>query len=354
MELNIKQVPSSHLKEKKLENLRFGELFTDRMFLMDFEPKKNWHNARIEEFHDFSLSPATMVFHYAQEIFEGMKAFDYKGGKVAMFRPMENLERINTSAERLCMPQIDKEFVFKALKELVSLERGWVPTQAGTSLYIRPTMIGTDPVIKVKASEKYLFYIILSPVGPYFSSGAKTSKIMVEDHYVRASKGGMGYAKTGGNYAASIKAGMEASKKGYDQVLWLDAEERKYVEEVGSMNIFFVIRDTLVTPELDGSILPGITRKSVLQLAKYLKLKVEERKVGIDEVIDGLQSKDVSEVFGTGTACVVNPVGALGYKGKEFKIGDGNSGKYSSMLYNHLTGIQYGEKEDVFGWMSVL
>jgi len=354
MELVIKDIPTGSLKPKHLENLKFGELFTDRMFLVEYNPKKGWHSPRIEEFHNFSLSPATMVFHYAQEVFEGMKAFHYKGNKIAMFRPMENIERINTSANRLCMPAVDKDFVFRALCELVKLERDWVPAQKDTSLYIRPTMIGMDPVIKVRASDEYLFYIILSPVGSYFSGSKKTSRIMVEDNYVRASKGGMGFAKTGGNYAASIKAGMEAAKKGYDQVLWLDAEERCYVEEVGSMNIFFVIKDALVTPELDGSILPGITRKSVIELAKYLGLKVEERKLSISEVVEGLASGDVSEVFGTGTACVINPVELLGYKGKGLKIGDGNPGKYSTLLYDHLTGIQYGEKEDVFNWMVVL
>lgn len=352
MELAIKSV--TNLKQKELENLRFGEKFTDRMFVMEYSPAKGWHGARIEQFQNFSFSPATMVFHYAQEIFEGMKVFAYKGGKVAMFRAMENLERLNTSADRLCMPQVDKKFIFDALCKLVDLERDWVPKKKDTSLYIRPTMIGTDPIIKVRASDNYLFYIILSPVGPYFGSGVKMSKIMVEDTYVRASKGGMGFAKTGGNYAASIKAGMEAAKKGFDQVLWLDAVERKYIEEVGSMNIFFVINDTLVTPELTGSILPGITRKSVIQLAKHLGMKVEERSLTINEVIEGLQNGKVTEVFGTGTACVISPVGTLGYKGKTYTVGSGNVGKYSKTLYDHLTGIQYGEKEDTFGWMTVI
>ncbi|MBI2975105.1 MAG: branched-chain amino acid aminotransferase, partial [Deltaproteobacteria bacterium] len=322
--------------------------------VMEYSPKNGWHNAKIEAFHNFSFSPATMVFHYGQEIFEGMKAFAYKDGKVAMFRPMENLIRLNSSAERLCMPKIDADFVFKALCELVKLERGWVPAKKETSLYIRPAMIGTDPIIKVRSSDNFLFYMILSPVGPYFSSGSKLSKIQVEDNYVRASKGGMGFAKTGGNYAASIKAGMEAAKKGYDQVLWLDAEERKFAEEVGSMNIFFVIKDTLVTPALNGTILPGVTRKSVIELAKHLKIKVEERKVAITEVIEGLQNGSVSEVFGTGTACVVSPVGTLGYKGSNFAVGNGEIGKYSSILYDDLTGIQYGQKDDLFSWMTVL
>lgn len=355
MELTIKDVPSGSLKQKNFENLKFGESFTDRMFTMEYSSSKGWHSARIEPLHSFSFSPATMVFHYAQEIFEGMKVFNYKDGRIAMFRPMENLERMNMSADRLCMPKIDKEFVFNSLCELLKLERGWVPDKKDTSLYIRPAMIGIDPIIKVRASDNYIFFIILSPVGPYFSSGSKISKIMVEDYYVRASRGGMGFAKTGGNYAASLKAGMEAAKKGFDQVLWLDAETRRDVEEVGSMNIFFVIDNALVTPELDGSILPGITRKSVIKLARHLNIKVTEREVPIKEIIEGLQTGRVSEVFGTGTACVVNPVGSLGYKGKEFKIGDGKKpGKYASLLYDNLTGIHYGTKEDMFNWMTVL
>lgn len=354
MNLVIQDLPSGTLKQKNFENLKFGERFTDRMFAMEYSPREGWHSARIEAFHNFSFSPATMVFHYAQAIFEGMKVFKYKNDKVAMFRPMENLERMNISADRLCMPQIDRDFVFKTLCELIKLERDWVPSKAGTSLYIRPTMIGLDPIIKVKSSENFLFFVILSPVGPYFSSGATTSKIMVEENYVRAAKGGMGFAKTGGNYASSIKAGAEAAQKGFDQVLWLDAIERKYIEEVGSMNIFFVINDVIVTPALDGEILPGVTRKSVIQLAKHLNLKIEERKVSIGEVIEGLASGHVSEVFGTGTACVVNPVSVLGYKGKEIKVGDGKHGKYATLIYDHLTGIQCGEKEDIFGWMTIL
>lgn len=354
MEISIKDVPAGSLKQKNFEGLKFGELFTDRMFVMEYSTKTGWRNARIEAFHNFSLSPATMAFHYAQEVFEGMKTFHYKGGRVAIFRPRENLERLNNSADRLCMPFIDVDFVLKALYELIKLERAWVPPKKDASLYIRPTMIGVDPIIKVRASDNYIFFIILSPVGPYFSSGSKMSKIMVEDKYVRASKGGMGFAKTGGNYASSLKAGMEAAKKGFDQVLWLDAEERKYVEEVGSMNIFFVINDVLVTPELDGSILPGITRKSVLQLARNLNIKVEERKIEIKEIAEGLKNGRVSEVFGTGTACVVTPVGLLGYKGQELKVGSGDIGKYSALLYDHLTGIQYGDKEDNFNWMTIL
>ena len=355
MELTIKDVPAANLKKKNFDNLRFGETFTDRMFVMEYSRGRGWHSPRIEEFHNFSLSPATMVFHYAQEIFEGMKVFHYKGGNIAMFRPMENLERMNASDERLCMPAIDTKFVFSSLCELIKLERDWVPNKKDTSLYIRPAMIGVDPIIKVRASDNYIFFVILSPVGPYFSSGSKVSKIMVEDTYVRASRGGMGFAKTGGNYASSLKAGMEAAKRGFDQVLWLDAETRSDVEEVGSMNIFFVIDNALVTPELDGSILPGITRSSVIELAKHQGLKVQEREVSIREIIEGLQSGRVNEVFGTGTACVISPVGTLGYKGKTFTVGDGATpGKYSSTLYDHITGIHYGEREDIFNWMTVL
>lgn len=351
MNLTIKKLPAGALKKKKLENLKFGELFTDRMFLMEYRPSKGWHNARIEEFHDLSLSPATMVFHYAQEIFEGLKAYAYKGGKVAIFRPRDNFRRMNASAEGLCMPKIDEKFVLNSLVKLIRLEKDWVPRKKGSSLYIRPVMIGTDPIVKVRASETFLFYIILSPVGSYFSSGRTMSKIMVEDRFVRAVRGGLGFAKTGANYAASIRAGVEAVGRGYDQVLWLDGVERKYVEEVGSMNIFFVVDGVITTPRLTGSILPGITRRSVLELAGMLGYKAMERDIEVAEVISGIQNGRVSEVFGSGTACVINPVSDIFYRGRELSVTK-EPGKYAKIFHERLTGIQYGEKKDVFGWMT--
>lgn len=350
MDLTIRELPANSQKAKNLEDLKFGERFTDRMFLMEYAPGRGWHGARIEEFHDFQLSPATMALHYAQEIFEGMKAYHRKDGGAAIFRPKENWKRMNASAEALCMPAFDEKFVMDALLELIKLERGWVPTKRGTSLYIRPTMIGVDPVIKVRASEKYLFYIILSPVGAYFSADRTMSKIMVEDRFVRAVRGGLGLAKTGANYAASIRAGMEAAKKGCDQVLWLDGVERKYVEEIGSMNIFFVIDGVVTTPALNGSILPGITRKSVLELAGKLGFKTSERAIEIGEIIKGIESGAVSEMFGSGTACVINPVSAVLYKDKEYAVTK-EPGKYAKVFHEYLTGIQHGEKEDMFGWM---
>ncbi len=353
MDLTIRDLPAGSQKKKDLENLKFGEQFTDRMFLMEYSQGKGWHDARIEQFHNFSLSPATMSLHYAQEIFEGMKAYAMRDGGVAIFRPDENWKRMRSSAEALCMPDFDEGFVMRALTELIRLERDWVPKRKGTSLYIRPTMIGADPVIKVRASSEYLFYIILSPVGAYFSADRTMSKIMVEDRYVRAVRGGLGFAKTGANYAASIRAGMEAAKKGYDQVLWLDGVERRFVEEVGSMNIFFVIDGVVTTPALNGSILPGITRKSVLELAGKLGFKSSERTIEIEEVISGLESGRVSEVFGSGTACVINPVSTILYKGKEYAVTK-EPGKYARTFFEYLTGIQHGEKEDLFGWMKAV
>ena len=351
MNLTVKDLPAGSLKKKNLEQLKFGEQFTDRMFLMEYDPDRGWHDARIEAFHNFEISPATMALHYAQEIFEGLKAYARRDGSVAIFRPDENLKRMNISAEALCMPKIDEAFVLKAIVELVRLEKSWVPSGEGTSLYIRPTMIGSDPVIKVRASRGYLFYVILSPVGAYFSDERKTSRIMVEDRYVRAVRGGLGFAKTGANYAASIRAGMEAVKRGCDQVLWLDGVERKYVEEVGSMNIFFVIDGVVTTPSLNGSILPGITRKSVLELAEKLGVKASERTVAIQEVLAGIESGRVSEVFGSGTACVINPVSTIVYQGKEYPVTK-EPGKYAKLFQEYLVGIERGEKEDLFGWMK--
>ena len=353
MKLTIRDLPAGSLKAKNFEHLRFGEQFTDRMFVMEYDPDRGWHSARIEPFHNFEFSPATMALHYAQEIFEGLKAYHRRDGSIALFRPDENLKRMNSSAEALCMPKLDEAFVLDALLELVRLEKDWVPRGEGTSLYIRPTMIGSDPVIKVRASRNYLFYVILSPVGAYFSADRTTSRIMVEDRYVRAVRGGLGCAKTGANYAASIRAGMDALKGGCDQVLWLDGVERKNIEEVGAMNIFFVIDGVVTTPALNGSILPGITRKSVLELAGKLGVKTAERTLALAEVLAGLESGKVSEVFGSGTACVINPVSAIVYQGKEYPVTK-EPGKYAKLFHEYLVGIQRGDKEDLFGWMKAV
>lgn len=354
MMLQVEELKESDLKEKRLDNLDFGVNFTDRMFVMEYDRGKGWHSARITKFQNFSVSPATMSFHYGQAAFEGLKAYPREGSKAALFRPEENFKRMNRSAERLCMPPIDEDFVLECLDELVRLERGWIPEGEGQSLYIRPTYVGVDPIIKVRASDKYLFYIILSPVGAYFKGGFKAARIFVEEEYVRAARGGTGSIKACGNYGASLKGGQKALDSGYDQVLWLDACHHKYVEEVGSMNIFFVIEGKLVTPALQGSILPGITRKSTIQLAQSLGYEVEERQIAIDEILSGIESGKVQEAFGTGTACVISPVGTFGYRGTDYVVNGGQIGSITRQLYTELTAIQYGTAEDRFGWIRIV
>ncbi len=354
MELKINLKKERQNTEINPEKLDFGRIFTDHMFEMYYTPEKGWHNAQIVPFHNFDLSPATMVFHYAQSVFEGLKAYKYKGKYIALMRPEENFKRLNRSARRLVIPEIDEEFVLNALIELLKIEKNWIPDKKGYALYIRPTIIGTDPVIRLKPSENYLFYIILSPVGPYYKNGFKPAKILVETEYVRSVRGQTGDTKASANYGISLIAGKKATELGYDQALWLDAIERRYIEEVGSMNIFFVIDGKIVTPKLRGSILPGITRDSIIKLAKHLGYEVEERDITIDEVIEGIEKGKVTECFGTGTAAVISPVGVLGYKGKNYIIGNGEIGPISKRLFDEYTGIQYGEKEDVFGWLKII
>ena len=341
-------------KIKDIEELGFGKVFTDHMFLQEYD-NGSWGQARIKKYEPFILDPATAVFHYAQEIFEGMKAyFHKKTGKVALFRPNKNAERFKSSAERMTMPIVDPEFFVFAVKELVRLEKNWVPKAKGASLYIRPTMIATEVGLGVHPSSSYYFYIIMSPSGPYFKQGFNPVKIFVSTDYVRAAPGGTGWVKAGGNYAASLIASIDAKKNGCSQVLWLDAIERKYIEEVGAMNIMFVIDDVIVTSPLTGTILPGITRDSILQLAPRLGYKVEERRISIEELIEGIQSGNVTEAFGCGTAAVITPIGSLHYKGKEYVINDGKIGEITRSLYNELTAIQYGEKDDPFGWVYLI
>ncbi|WP_432823868.1 branched-chain amino acid aminotransferase [Trichloromonas sp.] len=332
--------------------LGFGTLFTDRMFVMDYETGLGWHSPRIVPYGPFSLDPACAVLHYAQEIFEGLKVFRHTDGSLATFRPRDNFERFNRSAARMCMPELDVNFVLKALKELVRLEADWVPRSLGTSLYVRPTMIAVDPYLGVRPSNKYLFYIILSPVGAYYKNGFSPVKILISDAYVRSAPGGTGEAKTGGNYAASLKASMEATAEGYDQVLWLDAVERKYVEEVGSMNICFLYDGKVVTSPLKGTILDGITRRSILTLVREMGLQVEERALSVDEILEGAASGRLKEAFGTGTAAVVSPVGQFTYRDRTVTIGDGAMGELTGKLYETLTGIQYGKIVDAHGWIE--
>ena len=330
----------------------FGTVFSDHMFCMEWEEGKGWHNAEIKPYGPLMLEPSSMVLHYAQMSFEGLKAYQTDSGEHVLFRPRENFKRMNRTSLRMCLPELDVEEVLTVLKQLLRLDSGWVPNEAGTSLYIRPTILATEEAIGLKVSSKYLFYIILSPVGPYYSQGFNPVKIMVSEKYVRAVPGGVGFAKTGGNYAASNLAEKEAKELGYTQVLWLDAVERRYIEEVGAMNIFFVINDEIVTPQLTGSILPGITRMSVLELGKYWGLKVKEGRITIDDVLNGLKDGTVSEVFGAGTAAVISPVGTLSYKGEDYQVSDGETGPVAMRFYEHLTGIQYGKEVDPFDWVE--
>ncbi len=353
LEIGLEKASQEQLKEKPSQDgLGFGAHFTDHMFLMKWDQERGWHDAKICPYHKFLLDPAAMVFHYGQAIFEGMKA--YKGVKeqVYLFRPQDNIARMNVSALRLCMPRLPVEKVFKGLKALVYLDRDWIPTVPGATLYIRPTMIAVEPALGVRPSGQYYFFIIMCPVGSYYPEGFGPTKIYVTDKYARAVKGGVGHVKTSGNYAASIMAAQEAHKAGYTQVLWLDACEHKYVEEVGTSNIFFMINDELVTPPLGGSILPGITRDSVIQLARKWGVKVVEKPITIDEVIEACGNGTLSEAFGTGTAAVISPVGEFCYQDQTYVIHGGQTGALSRRLFDELQAIQSGQMEDPFKWMT--
>lgn len=340
-------------KKTKLpaNQLEFGKTFTDHMFIMNYTEGKGWHDPRIVPYEPITLEPSCMVFHYGQTVFEGLKAYRTKDGKIHLFRPEKNFKRMNLSNDRLCIPPIDEEFALYALKKLVQIDQDWIPEAEGTSLYIRPFIISTEPFLGVHPSHQYLFMIIMSPVGSYYKEGINPVKIYVEDEYVRAAPGGTGKAKTGGNYAASLKAQANAEKLGYSQVLWLDAIEKKYVEEVGSMNIFFKIDGEIVTPALNETILEGITRDSTVQLLKYWGEKVVERKISIDEVFAAHEAGKLEEAFGTGTAAVISPVGELYWKGKKIVINNGQIGELSKKLYDTITGIQTGKVEDPLGWI---
>ena len=351
--LDIKVTLSDHLKAKLADEsaLGFGRIFTDHMFLMDYEAGRGWHDARIVPYGSFAIDPAAMVLHYGQAIFEGTKCYRRADGGLQLFRPGDNLARMSRSAERMCMPKLDEETALEGMKQLIRVDADWVPHKEGTSLYIRPTMISMDVGLGVHASKKYLFFIILSPVGAYYKEGLKPVSIYVEDAYVRAVRGGVGFTKCAGNYAASILAGDIAEQKGYSQVLWLDGVEQKYVEEVGSMNMMFAYGNKIVTPRLNGSILPGITRDSVLKLAKQLGYEAEEARLDINEIFADAKSGKLTEAFGTGTAAVISPVGTLALKDEKVVLGDGGIGKISQKLYDTLTGIQYGRLPDENGWI---
>lgn len=348
--LDIKIQKTTAPKAKPQGPLGFGKLFTDHMFIMEYTQGKGWHDPRIVPFQDITLSPASMVFHYGQEMFEGLKAYKGADGNAYLFRPDMNGKRTNDTNDRLCIPQLPVEDFVQAVKAVVKVDEDWIPTQPGTSLYVRPFIIATEPFLGVDVSKTFLFMVILSPSGAYYESGLEPVGIWIEDEYVRAVRGGMGYAKTGGNYAASLAAQVKAHEDGYSQVLWLDGVERKYIEEVGAMNIFFKIDGKIVTPILNGSILPGITRDSVLELCRSWGLPTQERKVSVDELLQAQREGKLEEVFGTGTAAVISPVGKLRYQDEVMTIGGGKIGPISQKLYDTVTGIQLGTLDDPFGW----
>lgn len=349
--VTLTQNPKARPDESKLG---FGKFYTDHMFMMNYDIGQGWHDARIVPYGPISLEPSAMCIHYAQETFEGLKAYRHEDGSVSLFRPMENARRLNASDDRLCIPYIPEEDFLQAVRELVRVDEDWVPHQPETSLYIRPFVFATQPNVGVHPSESYLFVIILSPVGAYYAEGLAPVKIYVEDKYTRASRGGTGATKAAANYAQSLKAQQEAHEKGYSQVLWLDSVEQKYVEEVGAMNIFFKIDGEVITPELTGSILPGITRKSTVELLKYWGIPVSERRLSVQEIVDAAHNGKLEEVFGTGTAAVVSPVGELCYNGEKFIVSNNQIGELTQKIYDELTGIQWGKRPDPFGWVMPL
>lgn len=351
--MNIKIERTQNPKQKPGVNdeIEFGSIFTDHMFIMDYKEGQGWINPRIEEYKDMVISPAALVFHYGQSMFEGMKAYKTEDDRAVLFRPTKNIQRANNSNRRLCIPEIPEEDFLQAVIELVKIDEEWIPKKQGSSLYIRPFVIATEPSLNVKPASEYKFMIILSPVGAYYKEGLNPVKIWIEDEYVRAVRGGIGEAKTGGNYAASMLSQEKAHEAGFSQVLWTDGIEHKYIEEVGAMNIFFKIDGKIVTPMLNGSILPGVTRASVIDVCKAWGYEVEERRVSAQEVYEAAKNGTLEEVFGSGTAAVISPVGTLKFGDEIFDINGGNIGETSQRIYDEITGIQTGKVEDKFGWV---
>lgn len=346
---------NQHPKQKPAsDQLSFGRYFTDHMFTMDFLEGTGWHNPKIVPYGPITMDPSAMVLHYGQEVFEGMKAYKTKDGEVVLFRPDMNLKRLNASSERLSIPQIDPQFVLEAIHRLIELEKDWIPEEEDHSLYIRPFIIATEPCLGVRASKEYKFLVILSPVGSYYKEGLNPVSIYVEDQYVRAVRGGMGAAKTSGNYAAGIKAQEEAKKLGYSQVLWLDGVEQKYIEEVGSMNVFFKIGGEVITPALSGSILAGITRDTVMTTLRSWGVPVTERRITVEELFEAGLHGQLEEAFGTGTAAVISPIGSMRWGDRAIEIANGQTGPLAKKLYNFITGVQRGDSEDPFGWRYVV
>lgn len=351
MSISISEV-AAELRGQCPEELGFGGVFSDHLFSQRFDAERGWHDASIAPFHDFTLHPAAAVLHYGQEIFEGLKAYRRPDGGVNLFRPDANIRRFNASAERMVMPPVDADLHLEAISKLVALDRHWVPEQDGASLYIRPAMIATTPKLGLGAADSYLHFVITGPVGPYFKEGFNPVSVYVSDVCRRAVKGGVGEAKTGGNYAASLFVGEQVAAEGFTQVLWLDAIEGRFIEEVGAMNICFVNRDgTIATPSLTGSILAGITRDSILQLAPTMGYTVREDRLDIHEILAGIESGEITEVFGCGTAAVISPVGRLQFQGRDYTINNFEPGPVARDLYQRLTAIQYGTAEDPFGWV---
>ncbi len=354
LDLDIQIIKTTAPKEKPTDEtaLGFGKIFTDHMFIVEYTEGTGWHDARIQPYGPLAIDPASPVLHYSQEIFEGLKVYRRKDGGIQMFRPIENARRMNRSAERMVMPQLDEEFQVKAMKLLAEVEEAWVPHRDGTSLYLRPTMIAHGSELGVHPARNYLYYIICSPAGSYYKNGMAPISIHIEDSYVRAVKGGTGAAKTGGNYSASLRAAYEASKNGYDQVLWLDGKQNKYVEEVGAMNMMFIIDHKLYTAPTGGSILPGITRKSVLRLAQDMGIEVFERPISVMELFEAYSKGTLTEAFGTGTAAVISPVGLMEYRGDLIKLSNGEIGPVAMAIYNKLAGIQWGKEPDLYNWIE--
>ncbi|MFD0049952.1 branched-chain amino acid aminotransferase [Actinomycetes bacterium NPDC127524] len=345
MNKNKKEKPSS-------QTLEFGKVFTDHMFIMDFTMGKGWHDPRIVPYQPLSLDPSAMIFHYGQSVFEGMKAYLNQDKDIVLFRPEKNFQRLNKSNDRLCIPELDVNFVMEALKKLIKVDHEWVPEAPGTSLYIRPFVISTEPYLGVAPSDSYKFIIIMSPVGSYYKEGIHPVKIAVETEFTRAVSGGTGEAKTGGNYASSLKAQEVSGRMGYSQVLWLDGVEKKYVEEVGSMNVFFKINGEIITPELNGSILQGVTRTSIIELLNHWNIPVAERKISMAEIRDAYHEGKLEEAFGTGTAAVISPIGEFLWNDEKMVINNGLTGEISKKLYDSLTGIQIGTEPDPLGWVT--
>ncbi|MGF6375670.1 branched-chain amino acid aminotransferase [Clostridiales Family XIII bacterium PM5-7] len=337
-------------KKPSAKGLRFGTEFTDHMFIMDYNPQDGWNNGRIVPYGPIQLDPSATVLHYGQEMFEGLKAYKTTDGKVQLFRPYMNAKRANSTNDRLCIPEIDEDLFVEAIKALVSIDQDWIPEGEGTSLYIRPFIFGDEPFLGVKRSQTYKFMVILSPVGPYFESGLAPTKMYVEDVYVRAVKGGTGEIKCGGNYGGALKAQEIAHEKGYEQILWLDAYEQKYIEEIGAANAFFVIGDEVVTSALNGSILPGITRDSIIALCKRKGIKISERQLSIDELVDAYKAGTLTEMFASGTAAIISPVGELLYKGENMVINDNKIGPIAQEMYDTIYGIQTGSLDDFMDW----